>query len=102
MLADHATWDGKSNSVEQGLYEIRERMQTGRFKSFRGCRPFFDEFLQYHRDDKGKIVKTQDDVLDGLRYAYMMRRNAQPKGQRGQKAAIYIPKALKPMGTGRR
>ena len=64
MLADHATWDGKSNSVEQGLYELRERMQTGRFKSFRGCRPFFDEFLQYHRDDKGKIVKTQDDVLD--------------------------------------
>ena len=102
MLAEHATWDGKSNSVEQGLYELRERMQTGRFKAFRGCRPFFDEFLQYHRDDKGKIVKTQDDVLDSSRISYMMRRHAQPKGQRGKKPTIYIPKSLKPMGAGRR
>ena len=76
MLEDRATWDGKSNSVEQGIMELRERMTSGTFRVFRGCRDFFDEFLQYHRDDKGKIVKVRDDVLDAVRYAYMMRRYA--------------------------
>lgn len=100
MLFDRATWDGTSNSVEQGIYEIRDRMQKGTFKVFSNCRPFFDEFMQYHRDDKGKIVKARDDILDAVRYAYMMRRFAIPLGsvnnQRHKKA--YIPKPIKPMG----
>lgn len=81
LLGERATWDGSSNSVEQGLYELRQRMQLGTFKVFQGCRDFFDEFLQYHRDDKGKIVKTRDDILDAVRYAYMMKRRAKAKGE---------------------
>ncbi|USD64219.1 terminase family protein [Vibrio sp. SCSIO 43136] len=84
MLFDRATWDGTSNSVEQGIYEIRERLQRGKFKVFRGVRAFFDEFNQYHRDDKGKIVKVRDDVLDAVRYGYMMRRFAIPLGEVGE------------------
>ncbi len=98
MLHEWATWDGSSNSVEQGLYELRQRMQTGRFKVFKGCRVFFDEFLQYHRDDRGHIVKTNDDCLDAVRYAYMMRRFARSKGEIKNPAPHYIPKPLRSMG----
>ena len=43
-----------------------------------------DEFLQYHRDDHGRIVKTRDDMLDAMRYAYMMRRFAVAFGEVGK------------------
>ena len=76
MLAQHATWPDGSNGVEAGLFEIRDLMSKGKFKVFAGLRDLFDEFLQYHRDDKGKISKTRDDLLDAVRYAYMMRRLA--------------------------
>jgi phage terminase large subunit-like protein len=83
LLHEHATWPDGSNGVEAGLYEIRDLMLKGKFKVFAGLRPFFDEFLQYHRDDRGRIVKLLDDVLDGTRYAYMMRRFAARYGDVG-------------------
>ena len=76
MLFEQATWPDGGNGVEAGLFEIRDLMLSGRFKVFAGLRDLFDEFLQYHRDDKGKISKTRDDILDAVRYAYMMRRHA--------------------------
>jgi phage terminase large subunit-like protein len=108
MLSEHATHPpinkaGKShtggNSVEHGLYEIRDLMCKGKFKIFSGCLDFFNEFNQYHRDDKGKIVKTMDDILDAVRYAYMMRRYSVRIGDiMAPTKKIYIPKPLKPMG----
>ena len=80
MLEERATWEDGSNGVEAGLYEIRDLMSKGKFKIFAGLRDLFDEVLQYHRDEKGKIVKTMDDLLDAVRYAYMMRREAIPFG----------------------
>lgn len=76
MLFEHATWPDGSNGVEAGLFEIRDLMSKGKFKVFKGLRDWFEEFNQYHRDEKGHIVKTRDDLLDGTRYAYMMRRYA--------------------------
>lgn len=80
MLEDRATWEDGSNSVEAGLYEIRDLMRKGKFKVFAGLRDVFDEVNQYHRNEKGKIVKTRDDLLDAIRYAYMMRRESIPFG----------------------
>jgi len=80
MLYERATWEDGSNGVEAGLYEIRDLMRKGKFKVFSGLRDVFDEILQYHRDDKGKIVKVRDDLLDAIRYAYMMKREAIPYG----------------------
>lgn len=92
LLGNHATWPDGSNGVEAGLYEIRDLMAQGRFKVFSGLRDFFDEFLQYHRDDNGHIVKARDDVLDAVRYAYMMRRFAVPMGDVGKpKAPMAAP-----------
>jgi phage terminase large subunit-like protein len=86
MLGTYATWDSKSNSVEQGIYEIGDLMRKGKWKVFAGNSGYIDEFLQYHRDERGKIVKTRDDLLDAARYAYMMRRNAVPYGERKGRA----------------
>ncbi|MGL5487891.1 MAG: terminase large subunit domain-containing protein [Shewanella sp.] len=97
MLHDRATWDGTSNSVEQGIYEIRDRMMKGKFKVLRGNRQFFDEFNQYHRDEKGKIVKTRDDILDAVRYAYMMRRYAKRVGDVGVNRPVHIPRPISPV-----
>lgn len=84
LLPAHATWPDGSNGVEAGLFEIRDLMMQGRFKIFAGLRDLLDEFLQYHRDDHGRIVKTRDDMLDAMRYAYMMRRFAVALGTVGK------------------
>lgn len=90
LLEGHATWPDGLNGVEAGLFEIRDLMLKGKFKIFAGLRDLFEELLQYHRDSNGKIVKTRDDILDAMRYAYMMRRFAVPFGDVGKS-----PKPLK-------
>ena len=83
MLFERATWEDGSNGVEAGLFEIRDLMQKGKFKVFAGLRDLLDEILQYHRNENGKIVKSMDDLLDAIRYAYMMRRYAESYGTIG-------------------
>ena len=76
LTAERATWEDGGNGVEAGIFEIRDLMSKGKFKIFSGLRSVLDEALQYHRDEKGKIVKSRDDALDAVRYAYMMKRYA--------------------------
>ena len=59
--------------VEPIVAELYERMLTGRFKVFRGCAEFFDEFRRYHRKD-GRIVAVDDDTLKAVMYAVIMKR----------------------------
>lgn len=63
--------------VEPGLIEMLTRMQTGRFKVFSTCRHFLEEARMYHRDEHGKVVKLNDDVISAVRYAVMSLRFAQ-------------------------
>lgn len=98
LLADHATWLDGGRSVETGLYEIRDRMETGRFKIFNGQLDLMDEIRQYHRDERGRIVKVRDDLVDAMRYAYMMRRFAIRYGSALQSNKPRIPAPIKPMG----
>ena len=81
LLFDRATWVDGGNGVEAGIFEIRDLMCKGKFKIFAGLRTILDEILQYHRDEKGKIVKTRDDAVDAMRYAYMMKRYAVSYGE---------------------
>jgi len=76
MLPEHATWPSGGVGVEAGLVEIYARMEKGTFKVFSHLSDWFDEKLNYHRDESGKIVKVGDDILSATRYAYMMRRCA--------------------------
>lgn len=100
MLPERATWPDGSNSVEPGIFELRDLLAKGKLKVFSGCRAVLDEMLQYHRDDKGKIVKTQDDALDALRYAYMMRRYAKAHGEitTATRSRAVIPRPLRTIG----
>ena len=75
MLPERATFDDGTNSVEAGLMEMLDRMQSGRWKVFRTCHEWFEEFRLYHRED-GKVVKERDDTLCASRYAMMMKRYA--------------------------
>ncbi|MDX3929108.1 MAG: terminase family protein [Shinella sp.] len=75
MLPAHATFEDGGNSVEAGVTEMLDRMQTGRWKVFRTCGLWFEERRLYHRKD-GKIVKERDDVISASRYALMMKRFA--------------------------
>ena len=68
--------------------EIRDLMLKGKFKIFAGQRDLLDEFLQYHRDENGRIVKVGEDVMDAMRYAYMMRRFAIPFGDVGKPKTV--------------
>lgn len=90
LLSEHATWSDGSNGVEAGVFEIRDLMLKGKWKFFAGQRDALDEFLQYHRDDKGHIAKTADDILDGMRYAYMMRRHAIAYGDIGKVKKVQV------------
>jgi hypothetical protein len=65
----------KSVSVEAGLMDMLNRMQTGKFKVFKHHNDWWEEFRLYHRKD-GKVFKEGDDLMAATRYAIMMLRHA--------------------------
>ena len=74
-LKDMASNPDGGNSVEAGLMDMLQRMQTGRFKVFSHLADWFEEYRLYHRKD-GKLVKENDDAISATRYALMMKRFA--------------------------
>lgn len=56
------------NGVDAGLFDVWERLSTGRLKVFSTCRNLLAEYRLYHRDEKGRIVKEFDHAVDALRY----------------------------------
>jgi len=67
------------NAVEAGIYEVFQALQSGMLKVFSTCTPFFEEYRIYRRDEKGKIVKENDHVMDAARYLFMTRTAAMQK-----------------------
>jgi phage terminase large subunit-like protein len=59
------------NAVEAGIYEVWQRMSSGRLKVFRSCQNWLNEFRLYRRDEKGHIVKGSDHLMDATRYDVM-------------------------------
>lgn len=81
-----------NNSRESGLYEVHQRLATGRMKVFRSCRSWFSEYRIYRRDEKGHIVKENDHLMDATRYAVVSGMDvASPEG-RTDDAASYRKK----------
>lgn len=56
------------NAVEAGIYAVWERLSGGRIKVFRTLHNFLAEYRLYRRDEKGRIVKDNDHLMDALRY----------------------------------
>ena len=55
-------------AVDAGIQEVLSRLSTGRLKVFSTCQKLLDEYRRYRYDDKQRIVKKNDHVLDALRY----------------------------------
>lgn len=60
-----------NNTVESGIYEMWTRLSTGKLKAFSHLQNFLAEYRMYRRDEKGKIVKENDHLLDAGRYICM-------------------------------
>jgi hypothetical protein len=56
------------NAVETGIYEVWCRMTTGRLRVFRSLQSWLEEYRLYRRDEKGKVVKVADHLMDATRY----------------------------------
>jgi phage terminase large subunit-like protein len=63
--------DLADNSVEAGIYEMWQRLSTGRYKVFKSCQNWLAEYRLYRRDEKGRIVKSFDHAMDESRYFIM-------------------------------
>jgi Terminase RNaseH-like domain len=56
------------NAVEAGLTEVWNVLVSGRLKVQEHLHNWRSEFRKYHRDEKGRIVKANDHLMDATRY----------------------------------
>lgn len=59
------------NAVESGLYRGWEMLSNGTLKVFKSLGETLKEYRVYRRDDKGHVVKSNDHLMDAMRYAIM-------------------------------
>lgn len=64
------------NSVQDGIYEIYQRFETGRIKIYKTCTNLLRELRMYSRDKNNKIIKRNDHACDALRYIGLGLKNA--------------------------
>jgi phage terminase large subunit-like protein len=76
------------NATQSGIDEVYSRMSTGRLKVFKGLGDWWDEYRLYRRDEKGRIVKEADHLMDAMRYAIVSGiKYGKPMYQRALKGA---------------
>jgi len=63
------------NAVEAGIAKVWELLSSHQLKIFKSLANTVQEFRLYRRDDKGRIVKKDDHLMDCLRYAVMGRQH---------------------------
>lgn len=63
-----------NNAVEPGIDFINGKMEHGQFFVAEGCHGWLSEVGDYRRDDKERIVKTNDHYMDAARYAIFSHR----------------------------
>lgn len=76
MLRSHATYEDGSNSVEAGILDMQQRLESGKLKVAGHLEEWLNEYRMYHRE-KGKIVKLHDDLMSATRYLIMSLRYAE-------------------------
>lgn len=55
-------------AVDAGIQEVFSRLETGRLKVFSTCGKWLDEYRRYRYDEKQRIVKENDHLMDATRY----------------------------------
>jgi len=62
--------NGAINAVDYGIERIQGLMKTGRYRLAKGrCNGTKDELSVFARDDKGRVIKENDHLMDADRYA---------------------------------
>jgi hypothetical protein len=56
------------NAVEAGIVEVWNLLVSGRLKVQEHLFNWRSEFRKYHRDEKGRVVKAHDHLMDATRY----------------------------------
>lgn len=56
------------NAVEAGIFDVWTRLSTGRLRVFSTLANWFAEYRMYRRDEKGRLVKENDHLMDATRY----------------------------------
>lgn len=56
------------NTVESGIYQVWQRLSSARLKVFDTLNSWLGEYRIYRRDEKGRIVKEHDHLMDATRY----------------------------------
>jgi len=63
--------DIADNGVESGIYRTWELLSSGKLKVFSTLQNWLNEYRVYRRDDKGRVVKERDHLMDATRYLVM-------------------------------
>jgi hypothetical protein len=85
------------NTREAGIYQVWERLSTGRLKVCRSLSNWRKEIRLYRRDEKGNIVKLNDHLCDATRYLVM---SGQEVAQCEAPAAVKMPEQFYHPGRG--
>lgn len=91
------------NSVESGIYQVWQDLSLGKLKVFTSCKPWFEEVRLYRRDEKGKVVKLKDHLMDATRYGIMSEKDVadvQVSRRNMQKRDLFDMPAGRMGGTG--
>ena len=72
MWHEHATFKAGGYATETGILEMQQRFTSGRLKVCTHLTNWWEEFLGYHRDETGQIVKVHDDLMSASRIGNMM------------------------------
>jgi len=56
------------NAREAGIWQVYERLSSGRLKVFSTCQNWLAEYRLYRRNEQGKVIKEFDHLMDSTRY----------------------------------
>lgn len=88
-----------NNAVEAGIYEMWQRLSTGRYKVFKSCQNWLAEYRLYRRDEKGRVVKGNDHAMDESRY-FIMSGLSRAKTKPAEKLRTVSSYSMDQSGTG--
>jgi hypothetical protein len=78
------------NAVTTGIQTVWEALVEGSLKVMPSCENWLRDFRNYHRDEKGRIVKANDHLMDATRYLMVSgRRLMRIQPQRPGSAPVY-------------
>jgi len=79
-----------NNARESGIYEVWQRLSTGRLKVFASLGSWLTEYRMYRRDEKGAIIKENDHLMDCSRYLVLADARYWKVGEQPKKKATEV------------